>query len=103
MFDSFSPSVTDGPQSELVVLHVDSETVSLGVEPIDSSYRSKLHIQTSSNTQIDRVIKEESSSVAVEGLTPGTEYTFSITRVSDNGAESKSDTVSVFTGKFVLT
>ncbi|XP_028983576.3 interferon-induced very large GTPase 1-like [Betta splendens] len=88
---------TNVPQPDVTVLHVGSDTVTLGVPPIDSSERCKLHINYHSNTHNDTLIEDESSAVDVTGLTPGTEYTFSITRVSDNGAESKPAIASVTT------
>lgn len=91
------------PPGEVTVLHVGSETVSLGLAPIDSSVRYKLHIEYSCDTQCGGVIMEDSSTVNVEGLHPGTEYTLRITRRADNGNQSEAATVSVFTGKSDIT
>lgn len=94
-----SSLLTDVPPLEITVLHVGTETVSLGVAPTDFSVRFKLYVDYCSVTRRGRVTVEDSSSVDVKGLTPGTEYNFSITREAENGNQSKSTSVSVFTGK----
>ncbi|XP_078020255.1 up-regulator of cell proliferation-like [Epinephelus lanceolatus] len=58
--------------------------------------RYKLQIDYSS-IQRSSLIREDSSTVTVEGLNPGTEYTFSIIRIADNGNQSKATSLSVFT------
>ncbi|XP_044196793.1 interferon-induced very large GTPase 1-like isoform X2 [Thunnus albacares] len=85
------------PPPEVTVLHAGTETVSLGLTPTDSSVRYKLHIDYSSDTHGGSVIVEESSTVDVDGLHPGTEYTFRITRRAENGNQSETASVSVFT------
>ncbi|XP_040886810.1 interferon-induced very large GTPase 1-like isoform X2 [Toxotes jaculatrix] len=88
------------PPGEVTVLYSGSETVSLGLAPLaqtDSSVRYKLQIDYSCDTQRGSVIVEDSSTVDVEGLNPGTEYTFRITRTAENGNQSKAASVSVFT------
>ncbi|XP_044196794.1 LOW QUALITY PROTEIN: interferon-induced very large GTPase 1-like [Thunnus albacares] len=85
------------PPPEVTVLHAGTETVSLGLTPTDSSVRYKLHIDYSSDTHGGSVIVEDSSTVDVDGLHPGTEYTFRITRRAENGNQSETASVSVFT------
>lgn len=92
--------ITDVPPPEVTVLHVGSEVVSLGLAQTGSLVGCKLHIDYTSDIQRGSVIREDSCSVDVEGLNPGIEYTFSITRITENGNQSRSTTVSVFTGKF---
>eukprot|EP00064_Thunnus_orientalis_P009784 superscaffoldBa00001267_g9810 len=85
------------PPPEVTVLHAGTETVSLGLTPTDSSVRYKLHIVYSCDTHGGSVIVEESSTVDVDGLHPGTEYTFRITRRAENGNQSETASVSVLT------
>ncbi|XP_071334004.1 interferon-induced very large GTPase 1-like [Trachinotus anak] len=85
------------PPPEVTVLYSGSESVSLGLAPTDPSAEYKLHIDYSSKKQNSTVIREDSGTVDVEGLTPGTEYTFSIIRIAENGKQSKATAVSVFT------
>ncbi|XP_039679391.1 interferon-induced very large GTPase 1-like [Perca fluviatilis] len=85
------------PPGEVTVLNAGQETVSLGFSLPDNSVRYTLQLDYSCNTQRDRLITEDSSTVKVEGLTPGTEYTFSIIRIADNGNQSKATSLSVFT------
>ena len=87
------------PPGEVTVLNAGQETVSLGFSLPDNSVRYTLQLDYSCNTQRDCLITEDSSTVKVEGLTPGTEYTFSIIRIADNGNRSKATSLSVFTGK----
>ncbi|XP_067435530.1 interferon-induced very large GTPase 1-like [Thunnus thynnus] len=81
------------PPPEVTVLHADTETVSLGLTPV----RYKLHIDYSGDTHGGSVIVEDSSAVNVDGLHPGTEYTFRITRRAENGNQSETASLSVFT------
>ncbi|XP_061594949.1 interferon-induced very large GTPase 1-like, partial [Cololabis saira] len=85
------------PPGEVTVLHVGSETVSLEFESSSSSGRYKLHVDYSCNTQRGSVDTDDSDSVEVEGLNSGTEYTFNIKRISENGTESNVTSLSVFT------
>ncbi|TDG99808.1 hypothetical protein EPR50_G00198880 [Perca flavescens] len=85
------------PPGKVTVLNAGQETVSLGFSLPDNSVRYTLQLDYSCNTQRDRLITEDSSTVKVEGLTPGTEYTFSIVRIADNGNQSKATSLSVFT------
>ncbi|XP_062300479.1 interferon-induced very large GTPase 1-like [Scomber scombrus] len=85
------------PLGEITVLHAGSETVSLGLAPTDSSVKYTLHIDYSCDTHSGSVIKEDSSTVDVDGLFPGIEYTFRITRRADNGNQSEAACVSVCT------
>ncbi|XP_031144383.1 interferon-induced very large GTPase 1-like isoform X2 [Sander lucioperca] len=85
------------PPGEVTVLNAGQETVSLGFSLPDNSVRYTLQLDYSCNTQRDSLITEDSSTVKVEGLTPGTEYTFSIIRIADNGNRSKATSLSVFT------
>ncbi|XP_061566347.1 interferon-induced very large GTPase 1 [Cololabis saira] len=85
------------PPPEVTVLHVGSETVSLEFESSSSSVRYKLHVDYSCNTQRGSVDTDDSDSVEIKGLNPGTEYTFNIKRISENGTESKATSLSVFT------
>lgn len=95
----FSSLVTDvPPPGEVTVLSADQETVSLGLPLTDHSVRCTLQIDYS-YVQRSSLITEDSGTVKVEGLKPGTEYTFSITRIADNGNRSKASSLSVFTGK----
>ena len=88
------------PPGEVTVLSVGQETVSLGFTLTDTSVGCKLHLDYSSDTHKGSLITEDSSIVKVEGLSPGTEYTFSITRIAENGNQSKATSLSVFTGKY---
>ncbi|KAM7377538.1 hypothetical protein PAMA_014035 [Pampus argenteus] len=85
------------PPVEVAVLHACSETVTFGLAPTDSSVRYTLHIDYFCNTQSNSVIVEDSSIVDIEGLHPGAEYTFRITRRAENGNQSRAANVSVFT------
>ncbi|XP_062300523.1 interferon-induced very large GTPase 1-like [Scomber scombrus] len=82
------------PPRDVTVLRAGSETVSLGLAP---PVRYNLHIDYSCDTHSGSVIKEDSSTVDVDGLFPGTEYTFRITRRADNGNQSEAACVSVCT------
>ncbi|XP_049924017.1 LOW QUALITY PROTEIN: uncharacterized protein LOC126404683 [Epinephelus moara] len=86
------------PPGDVTVLSVsaDQETVSLGFSLTETSVRYKLQIDYSS-IQRSSLIREDSSTVTVGGLNPGTEYTFSIIRIADNGNQSKATSLSVFT------
>ncbi|KAM8746784.1 interferon-induced very large GTPase 1-like [Acanthopagrus schlegelii] len=48
-------------------------------------------------TLLNSLIRDDSSTVEVEGLIPGTEYTFNITRIAENGNRSTATSLSVFT------
>ncbi|XP_049425450.1 interferon-induced very large GTPase 1-like [Epinephelus fuscoguttatus] len=85
------------PPGDVRVLSADQETVSLGFSLTETSVRYKLQIDYSCDTQTGSLIREDSSTVTVEGLNPGTEYTFSIRRIADNGNQSKATLLSVFT------
>ncbi|CAK6975305.1 interferon-induced very large GTPase 1-like isoform X1 [Scomber scombrus] len=85
------------PLGEITVLHAGSDTVSLGLAPTDSSVKYTLHIDYSCDTYSGSVIKEDSSTVDVDGLFPGIEYTFRITRRADNGNQSEAACVPVCT------
>ncbi|XP_078022168.1 interferon-induced very large GTPase 1-like [Epinephelus lanceolatus] len=85
------------PPGDVTVLSADQETVSLGFSLTETSVRYKLQIDYSCDTQTGSLIREDSSTVTVEGLNPGTEYTFSIIRIADNGNQSKATSLSVFT------
>ncbi len=87
------------PPGEVTVLSAGHETVSLGLPPTDSSVGYRLQLDYSRDTQRGSLITEDSGTVEVEGLNPGTEYTISITRIADNGNRSKATSLSVFTGK----
>ncbi|XP_070786002.1 interferon-induced very large GTPase 1 isoform X2 [Enoplosus armatus] len=82
---------------EVTVLSAGQETVSLGLPLTDCSVGYTLQIDYSCDTHGGCLIAEDSSTVKVEGLNPGTEYTFSISRISDNGQRSKATSLSVFT------
>ncbi|KAL7375633.1 hypothetical protein ABVT39_021106 [Epinephelus coioides] len=85
------------PPGDVTVLSADQETVSLGFSLTETSVRYKLQIHYSCDTQTGSLIREDSSTVTVGGLNPGTEYTFSIIRIADNGNQSKATSLSVFT------
>ncbi|XP_073330800.1 interferon-induced very large GTPase 1-like [Pagrus major] len=87
----------DVPPPEITVLSVGQETVSFGISLTDDSVKYTLELDYSCDTQRDSLIRDVSSTVEVEGLIPGTEYTFSITRIGDNGNRSKATSLSVFT------
>ncbi len=91
--------MTDVPPPDVTVLRVGQETVSLGLPLTDYSVGYKLQLDYSSDTHTDSLITEYSNTVEVEGLKPGTEYTFSIRGIADNGNLSKATSLSVFTGK----
>ncbi|KAM9424849.1 interferon-induced very large GTPase 1-like isoform 1-T2 [Pholidichthys leucotaenia] len=85
------------PPREVTVLHAVCECVSLSWEPDSSFQRCKFQIHFSSDTHQDSVTVEDQTTVDIEGLTPGTEYTFTITRIAENGRKSESVSVSAFT------
>ncbi|XP_073331582.1 interferon-induced very large GTPase 1-like [Pagrus major] len=85
------------PPPEITVLSVGQETVSFGIPLTDDSVKYTLELDYSCDTQRDSLIRDNSSTVEVEGLIPGTEYTFSITKIADNGNRSKATSLSVFT------
>lgn len=87
------------PPGEVTVLHAGQDTVYLGIPPTDSSVAYRLQLDYSCDTHRDSLITEDSSPVEVKGLNPGTEYTFSIRRIADNGNLSKVTSLSVLTGK----
>ncbi|XP_032355222.1 up-regulator of cell proliferation-like, partial [Etheostoma spectabile] len=85
------------PPGKVTVLSAGQETVSLGFSLPDNSVRYTLQIDYSCNTQRGSLVTEDSSTLTVGGLNPGTEYTFSIIRIADNGNQSKATSLSVFT------
>ncbi|XP_061566783.1 interferon-induced very large GTPase 1-like [Cololabis saira] len=85
------------PPPEVTVHRVGSETVSLEFESSSSSVRYKLHVDYSCNTQRDSVDTDDRDSVEIKGLNPGTEYTFNIKRIYEDGTESNTTSLSVFT------
>ncbi|KAF3852881.1 hypothetical protein F7725_006236 [Dissostichus mawsoni] len=84
---------------EVTVLNSDQETVSLGFPPTENSAGFRLQLDYSCETHRGCLTVDDSSPVKVVGLIPGTEYTFSITRIADNGNQSKATSLSVFTVK----
>ncbi|KAK1889700.1 Tenascin-N [Dissostichus eleginoides] len=96
------PTVTSAntnvpPPGEVTVLNSDQETVSLGFPPTENSAGFRLQLDYSCETHSGSLTVDDSSPVKVDGLIPGTEYTFSITRIADNGNQSKATSLSVFT------
>ena len=91
--------LTDVPLPEITVLSVGQETVSFGIPLTDDSVKYKLELDYCCDTQRDSLIRDDSSTVEVEVLIPGTEYTFSITRIAENGNRSNATSLSVCTGK----
>ncbi|KAM4536752.1 interferon-induced very large GTPase 1-like isoform 2-T2 [Odontesthes bonariensis] len=85
------------PPAEVTVLHVGDQTVSLSFAPSGSSVRCKLHIDYTCETHRGNVITADDDPVDVEGLSPGTEYKFSIKRITESGNQSEATSVSVFT------
>ncbi|XP_034713264.1 interferon-induced very large GTPase 1 [Etheostoma cragini] len=85
------------PPGKVTVLNAGQETVSLGFSLPDNSVKYTLQLDYSCNTQSGSLVTEDSSTVKVEGLNPGTEYTFSIIRIAHNGKQSKATSLSVFT------
>ena len=81
--------LTDVPPPEITVVSVGQETVSFGITLTDDSVKYKLELEYCCETQRDSLIRDDSSTVEVEGLIPGTEYTFNITRIAENGNRSK--------------
>ncbi|KAI9538159.1 hypothetical protein NQZ68_017892 [Dissostichus eleginoides] len=97
-----SPTVTSAntnvpPPGEVTVLNSDQETVSLCFPPTENSAGFRLQLDYSCETHSGSLTVDDSSPVKVDGLIPGTEYTFSITRIADNGNQSKATSLSVFT------
>ena len=90
--------LTDVPPPEITVVSVGQETVSFGITLTDDSVKYTLELEYCCETQRDSLIRDDSSTVEVEGLIPGTEYTFNITRIADNGNRSTATSLSVFTG-----
>ncbi|KAM4564530.1 interferon-induced very large GTPase 1-like isoform 2-T2 [Fundulus diaphanus] len=71
-------------QSDKVTLHcIGTDTVSFSLATYASPVRYKLHIDYSSNTHTGSMETEDCSCVDVEGLHPGTDYTFTITRIAE--------------------
>ncbi len=95
----FSSLMTDVSPPDVTVLSAGQETVCLGLQLTDHSVSFKLQIDYFSDSHTDSLITEASNSVRVEGLKPGTEYTFSIRKIAQNGNQSKATLLSVFTGK----
>lgn len=96
-------SLTDvPPPPEVTVLYSDTETVSLGLTPTDSSDQYRLKIDYFCKTQRGRLIREDTNTVKFGGLNPGTEYTFWTRRISKKGNQSEAVSVSVFTGKYEI-
>ncbi|XP_033992195.1 interferon-induced very large GTPase 1-like isoform X2 [Trematomus bernacchii] len=96
------PTVTSAntnvpPPGEVTVLNSDQETVSLGFPPTENSAGFRLQLDYFCETHSSSLTVDDSSPVKVDGLIPGTEYTFSITRIADNGNQSKATSLSVFT------
>ena len=91
--------LTDVPPPEITAVSVAQETVSFGITLTDDSVKYTLELEYCCETQRDSLIRDDSSTVEVEGLIPGTEYTFNITRIAENGNRSKATSLSVFTGK----
>ncbi|KAK5848575.1 hypothetical protein PBY51_006176 [Eleginops maclovinus] len=85
------------PPGEVTVLYTEPETVSLGFPPTKNSAGYRLQLDYSSETHSSSLTVDDSSPVKVDGLIPGTEYTFRITRTADNGNQSKAASLSVFT------
>ncbi|KAM8746782.1 interferon-induced very large GTPase 1-like [Acanthopagrus schlegelii] len=88
---------TNVPPPEIPVLSVGQETVSFGITLTDDSVKYTLELEYCCETQRGSLIRDDSSTVEVEGLIPGTEYTFNITRIAENGNRSKATSLSVFT------
>ncbi|XP_034076434.1 interferon-induced very large GTPase 1-like isoform X3 [Gymnodraco acuticeps] len=96
------PTVTSAntnvpPPGEVTVVDSDQDTVSLGFPPTENSAGFRLQLDYSCETHSGSLTVDDSSPVKVDGLIPGTEYTFSITRIADNGNQSKATSLSVFT------
>ena len=91
--------LTDVPPPEITAVSVAQETVSFGITLTADSVKYKLELEYCCETQRDSLIRDDSSTVEVEGLIPETEYTFNITRIAENGNRSKATSLSVFTGK----
>ncbi|XP_071398071.1 interferon-induced very large GTPase 1-like isoform X2 [Centroberyx affinis] len=85
------------PPGEIAILHVSSDTVSLGWTFTDASVRCSFHLTYTCNTQTESLYIRDSNTARVEGLHPGTEYTFSIRRVAESGNQSKATSISVVT------
>ncbi|XP_029311087.1 interferon-induced very large GTPase 1-like [Cottoperca gobio] len=85
------------PPGEVTVLTTGQETVSLGFSLTDYSVGCRLRLDYSCEKHRDSLFTDDSGTVKVEGLNPGTEYTFSIIRIADNGNQSKATLLSVFT------
>ncbi|XP_047439755.1 interferon-induced very large GTPase 1-like isoform X2 [Mugil cephalus] len=85
------------PPVEATVLHAGVDTVSLGLASSGSSVRYKLHVDYTCKTQGGSVDLEDCSPVDVVGLNPGTEYTFRITRIAENGNQSTVTSISACT------
>ena len=95
----FTSLLTDVPPPEITVLSVGQETVFFGIPLTDDYVKYTLELDYCCDTQRSSLIRDDSSTVEVEGLIPGTEYTFSITRIAENGNRSKATSLSVCTGK----
>ncbi|XP_024259881.1 interferon-induced very large GTPase 1 [Oncorhynchus tshawytscha] len=80
---------------EITVYYVGSDSVSLSWRPSDPARRYKLTY--SCNTQREIRSIQGSNSADVEGLFPGTEYTFSVTSVTEDGNLSPVITMSMYT------
>ncbi|XP_059211456.1 interferon-induced very large GTPase 1 [Centropristis striata] len=85
------------PPGEITILSIGQESVSLGFSLSHNSVGYTLQLDYSCATHSGSLITKDSNTVKVEGLNPGTEYTFSIIRTADNGNQSKATSLSVTT------
>ncbi|MEQ2223208.1 hypothetical protein ILYODFUR_034419 [Ilyodon furcidens] len=88
--DSFDPSQFDyvPPPAEVTILHVGSDAVSFDLTSHVSPVKYKIQMDYTSDTHKGSIKTEDCGTVEVEQLIPGTEYTFSITRIGENGNQS---------------
>lgn len=94
-FLSFLPDVAPP-----VAIHwVGTNIVSFGLAPIVFPFRYKFLINYTSDTHSGSMETRDCSTVEIVGLKPGTEYSFSITRIAE---KEEIATLSVVTGMFEL-
>uniref|UniRef100_A0A673W7P8 Si:dkey-85k7.12 n=2 Tax=Salmo trutta TaxID=8032 RepID=A0A673W7P8_SALTR len=80
---------------EITVHYVGSDSISLSWLPSDPAWRYELTYSCHTQREIQSI--QVSNSADVKGLYPGTEYTFSVTSVTEDGNRSAAVTMSVYT------
>lgn len=88
------------PPGPVTVLSADQQTVSLSVPLYPAGYM--LQLDYSSGKHTGKLVMPDIVTVKVDGLNPGTEYTFSVRRIADDGRQSDASSQCVFTGNYEM-